>query len=667
MQRNAILSVAVVLVGLLTNLGVPSRAASAAPPWQNNGVGISDEVLAPWTPIAAKGDTIGVWGRTYRFGVLPLPASVVARDAEMLTDPISLVGTVGGKPLVWSGAACQLRESHPHLARLRATAESDALRCEAEIRVEYDGMVRCDLSLSPKSQKTTIERLVLEIPLDARHAAFLHTWPGQWGSTGNSAALPKDGYHGPFKPFVWLGDHQRGLCWFSESDQNFFPSKPDRVLEIERTDKRVMLRVQLITIPQTIDRPLKYTFGFQATPVKPAQPDAWDYRIVHMGGYGMDNGLLDRLAGCGVRTMCFHEHWTDIQNYTTTTHGPELDKLVAACHQRKIQLLPYFGYLMSNIAPEWDRYHDECLVYPRAGEYQRQPKQTAYIVCYRSHWRDFMAAGIDRVLTEHHVDGVYLDGTSEPWGCANQRHGCGYLRPDGSVGTTYPIFATRQMMKRIYTIVKHHNPVGQVNVHQSTCMTIPTLAFATSYWDGEQLQGLKRDSAALKVLPLDAFCAEFMGHNWGVPAELLWYADGPFRRVEAMSLGLLHDVPVRPVSMADVEVAARLWKTFEVFGRHEAAWLPYWANAHCVRTQPADVKVSLYNRPGKGLIAVVVNTGGRPCHAEVNFDLAALGQSAELTARDVLTDQPTAFTDGRLRLPLGPLEHAVVWLTNKNR
>ena len=113
------------------------------------------------------------------------------------------------------------------------------------------------------------------------------------------------------------------------------------------------------------------------------------------------------------------------------------------------------------------------------------------------------------------------------------------------------------MMKRIYTIVKHHNPAGQVNVHQSTCMTIPTLAFATSYWDGEQLQGLKRKASALEVLPLDAFCAEFMGHNWGVPAELLWYGSGPFRRVEAMSLGLLHDVPVRPGSMADVEVAGR--------------------------------------------------------------------------------------------------------------
>ena len=531
-------------------------------------------------------------------------------------------------------------------------------------RVEYDGMVRCDFSLHPKGGKVTIERLALEIPLAAEHALFLHTWPGSWGSVGNSTALPKAGCRGPFKPFVWLGDHQRGFCWFAESDRNFFNSKRDAVLEIERAD-RVLLRVQVITAPQTIDKPLDYTFGFQATPVKPAIPDAWDYRIVHMGGYGLDNATLDRLAACGVRTMCFHEHWTDIQNYPHTTHGAELDKLVAACHQRKIQLLLYFGYEMSNIAPEWDRYHEECLVQPRAGGYKRKPKQTAYIVCYRSHWQDFMAEGIDRVMTEHGVDGVYLDGTSEPWGCANLRHGCGYKRPNGSVGATYTFFATRQMMKRIYTIVKHHNPAGQVNVHQSTCMTIPTLAFATSYWDGEQLQGLKRGSSPLEVLPLDAFCAEFMGHNWGVPAELLWYGSGPFRRSEAMSLGLLHDVPVRPGSLEDVEVAGRLWKAFDAFGRHEAVWLPYWANARFVRTQPEGVKVSLYNRPGKGLMAVIVNMGGHACQAEASFDLAALQQPTDLTAHDVLTDKPLPFAAGRLQLPVGPLRHAVVWLKIK--
>ena len=87
-------------------------------------------------------------------------------------------------------------------------------------------------------------------------------------------------------------------------------------------------------------------------------------------------------------------------------------------------------------------------------------------------------------------------------------------------------------------------------------MVTPTLAFATSYWDGEHLQCLPRPKEPGTILPLDAFRCEFMGHNWGVPAELLHYPSGPLKRSEAMALAL-HDVPVRPGGMNDVEELAR--------------------------------------------------------------------------------------------------------------
>lgn len=681
MRRIVVLACGAVLAfGVWAESGEP--AGGDRPPWQGNRIGISDEVLPPWTPVEASGDKATVWGRTYRFGPLPLPVSVVTRGQEVLAAPVTLAGQIAGKAISWSGSPAVVAEVKPHQARFRASATAGPLRCEGEVQVEYDGMVRCDFRLVPQD-RVAIQSLALEIPLKAQHAQFLHTWPGRWGSAANSGAVASEGHRGPFKPFVWLGDHWRGLSWFAECDRNFFPESPDRVLDIRREGDVVRWRVVLVGKPQTIDKPLEYTFGFHATPVKPAQPDAWDWRIVHMGNYGLDQEvyapagagskadprkpgraklLLDHLAECGVRTICFHEHWSDIQNYPRASQPEALSRLATACHQRHIQLLLYFGYEMSNIAPEWPRYGEECLVAPRAGGYKRKPEQTAYIVCYRSHWQDFLAEGIDRTLAQHGVDGVYLDGTSEPWGCTNQRHGCGYRRPDGSIGPTYPFFATRQMMKRIYTIVKHRNPDGQVNVHQSTCMTIPTLAFATSYWDGEQLQSVGRKPSALALLPLDAFCAEFMGHNWGVPAELLWYGSGPFRREEAVSLALLHDVPVRPSGLVDLEHSRRLWRMFDALGRRQAQWIPYWQSAPVVKTKPAEVRVSLYHRPGRGVVAVLVNLGTEACQAEAVFDLQALGQSGRWTATDVLAEKPIALSDSRLRLPLGPLGHAVVWL-----
>ncbi len=658
---------ALAVSGLAAEPQAPTTADSRAapPPWAGSPAGKSDELLPPWTPVEVVGSTVKVWGRTYTFGALPFPRSVVTRDAEVLSAPVTLEGTSGGKPLAWKAGSCRIAESTPSRARLAIQAEGDPIRCEGTVLVEYDGMVRCDVRLVPTQADVPIDRLALVIPLRTPHAKYLHFWPGRWGSAYNSTALPQEGFRGPFKPFFWLGDEWRGLGWFVESDRNFVGNDPGSVIEVQRQDESVLWRINLIGAVQTVREPLEYTFGLQATPVKAARPDAWDYRICHMGNYGIEDrppGLLDQLAKHGVRTICFHEHWTDIQNYPKTTHGDKLRKLVAACHERGIQLLLYHGYEMSTIAPEWDQYHEECLVAPRAGGYKRKPEQTAYIVCYRSHWQDFLADGIDKLMDEYGIDGVYLDGTSEPWGCANRRHGCGYVRPDGSIAPTYPMFATREMMRRIYTIVKKHHANGQVNVHQSTCMVIPTLAFATSYWDGEQLQSVARPASPQDVLPLDAFRAEFMGHNWGVPAELLWYGSGPFKRVESMSVALLHDVPVRPSSMADVEIAGRMWRAFDELGRHEAVWLPYWENQAYVAASPAHVKVSLYNRPRKGAILVAANLAQEDCRAQIQLNLSALEQPSALTATDIVTGAPVPVTEGRLEVSLPSMHYAMIRL-----
>lgn len=637
--------------------------APAKPWWLGSRAGITDRLLPPWTPVEATDGQVNVWGRTYQFqGPLPMPTGVETRQKQVLAGPVALVGKAEGQEIRWTGGVCKLVESRPSAARLQGQADSAHLQCEGTITVEQDGMLRCDLVLRPKKAPVNLEELVLEMPMPAEHAKYFHFYPGRWGSSYNSRSLPPEGLKSEFKPFFWLGDEERGLSWFSESDRNFFHPKGVQPIQVVRRDGQTVLRVLLVSQAQKLQEPLEYTFGFQATPVKPDRPDAWDFRTVHMGGYNLDEAFLDRLVQAGVRTMCFHEHWTDIQAYPATTHGETLRRLAEGCKKRNIQLLLYLGYEMSTIAPEWPQWHEECLVAPRAGGYKRtyqpQPDQTAYIVCYRSVWQDFLAAHLEKLLKEYPISGVYLDGTANPWGCRNTKHGCGYKRPDGSIGTTYPIFSTRSMMKRIYTLVREHVPDGQVNVHQSTCMTIPTLAFATSYWDGEQLQSLKRPEKfeqVMEILPLDAFRAEFMGKNWGVPAELLHYASGPFKRSEAMAAALLHDVPVRPGSMQDLEELAKIWKLWEQLGRHEADWIPYWVEDARIKTNKPEIKVSLYNRPGRGLAAVVVNTSGQEVEAEVHLDLAGLGHPKPLRAKNVLTDAELPLAEGRLQVRLPSL------------
>ena len=344
--------------GTACEVWLPLAAKPAAPWWLGSRAGVSHEVLPPWTPVEAAGAAVKVWGRTYQFGTLPLPCEVVAREAKVLALPITLRGTADGHELTWSGPGCRLVESQPDAARLAGAAESGNLLCEGTATIEYDGMIRCDLRIGPKTGKVTLQRLALEMPLVTSHATYLHFWPGSWGSAFNSTGLPKEGYRGEFRPFFWLGDEWRGLAWFCESERNFFNGKGTNAIEIERSGERVVFRVNLVTVPQTIDHALDYTFGFQATPLKPTTPDVWDYRICHFGDYGIEDQpytppgekpttLLRHLARSGVRTVCFHEHWTDIQAYPATTHGKELKKLTDACRRENVQLLLYLGHEIS--------------------------------------------------------------------------------------------------------------------------------------------------------------------------------------------------------------------------------------------------------------------------------------------------------------------------------
>ncbi len=92
----------------------------------------------------------------------------------------------------------------------------------------------------------------------------------------------------------------------------------------------------------------------------------------------------------------------------------------------------------------------------------------------------------------------------------------------------------------------------------------------------------------------------------------------------------------------------------------EAKWSAYWGDDRRVKTSRPEIKVSLYNRPGHGLVAVVVNTSGQELPAEVIVDLAGLGHPRPLRARDVLTDAEVPFSDGRLRAVLPSLGFLIV-------
>ena len=150
-----------------------------------------------------------------------------------------------------------------------------------------------------------------------------------------------------------------------------------------------------------------------------------------------------------------------------------------------------------------------------------------------------------------------------------------------------------------------------------------------------------------------------MGQNWGVPADLLYYKLGEYRK--CCAIALLHDVPVRTEKLPDLELQSALWELREEFGCKEAEWLPYWDNPEYVTISPADCYVSLYRHAQNGVLAYVSNLSREGTVVEVALNTRGLGLPLQLSARDALTGEAVTVENGRMKLPLPSEGWQAIW------
>ncbi len=641
------------------------------PGWFESKAGASDDVLTPFTRLvmAKTGKSVSVspWGRTYTFGPGPFVSAIMSRDEPMLAGPISLsVATPeGGVSLQPAGP--KIRGESPARVALSQQATADAWRLTSLTEIEYDGLIRFDWSLRA-TKATQLTGLIFDIPLTPEHAKLIYTWEAV-----KSGALTED-YSSAFQPIVWLGDEERGLQWLCESSCNWLLDDTSKAIQVLRQDDVTLLRLTLVDREVSLDRgdELTYTFGFHATPSKPMTRTVWDERIVRNPWYGfsLDIGgkevdgkpALEHFRDKGSRAMLMLRMWDAFSYPLPLGHEGEFRSFVEQCHDHEMKVVPYVGgFLLSEVAPEAPAFIDEMKKVPTVPyPIDRLPgleSQMTHIVCQRSAWQDFLVDGIAHLIDDYDADGVYLDSTSIPWACDNPLHGCGATSFDGTKVATYPIFDVRETFKRIYTVVKSRKPDGIVDLHVYDAMHAGALAFSTSYWNGEQLG--RGPKVKVEGLPLDRFRTEFMGYNWGTPADLLYYVLGGTRQCQAIAF--LHDVPTRPEKLPDLDWLASVWDLREEFGVAESEWLPYWKNADHATVSPEGCYASFWLHPDNRALFIVSNLSAEKadCHIALN----GLQFADDASARDAITDAEIPFRDAVLTLSMPGQDWRFIWLT----
>lgn len=583
-------------------------------------------VPRPWTPMAVSDGKVSVWGRDYTFASNALPVSVTSLGRELLAGDVRVVCADGeGKPVAWTKHGSWVHRADDESVTVCGWSESPTVTVDAVTRIDFDGMMEVSLALvpGPKSSRSRITQAWLEIPLKPELVKYYQYYPFPWGKCENAGAVGQ-GKSWPFLASVWLGDEKMGFCWFCESERGFAAADEKRVVEVVPGRDETVLRIRFVD--REVELPQTWVFGLEATPIKPfdrtwnrnhvlhspqmgvgitiKRPEVWWTAQRAFPNGGVDEAIA-KAAAAGVKTVAFHEDWIPIQNNATSAQ-PDFKPIVDKCHRAGLKAIVYDGYELSPLDPEWGRHHGDWLAHDKDGKptsgWYRPPAQRDYRSCLASGYGEKWLSRVKKAYVDLGVDGYYLDGTICPWGCYNESHGCGWRDASGKLRPTYPVFAVRRVMRELYAFVDAKG--GVINAHQSGCTCPATLAFAHAYWDGEQL-ATETKLDIRRTLDLDAFRAEFMGRNHGVPCEFLCYpVPGRWSYDDALALTLVHDVFVRPCGFGNEAQFASLWKRLDDFGIVDAEWLPYWEKPLAV--SPDCVKASVYRKGGKRL-AVVSN------------------------------------------------------------
>lgn len=653
-------------------------------PWLGNRLGVSDEVLPPWTPIEAERGASGAalaltcWGRTYRVHGGGLFAGVDTRAQtgldhsakDLLAGPVRIEVVRDGAAHALEPAGLRDIDTAPHEARYRGELAGGGWRVRTRGRMVYDGYVHHRLTLEPEGEREAerrVDRIRLVIPLKPEHAGHLHAAAGDWFRNNvSSIALDGDGllWHsgrshgggveptteawarrmtaGDFKPYVWIGGPNRGLAFMADNDRGWVPDDlgeddPEKVhaIEIVRSGDRVELVLNLVARPFTFTGPREIAFSLQATPIRPLRSDA-RARLASLSlgtafpgydknGWSWYGSQFQGVIG-GHGSTPYPLHWDrnidgDKRKWWAKRGTPFTP------YQSQLNPMSFGEVDDPRMAPGLQAGNVYPYLFPHiaAGCLEHGNLSIARPDLEYRLWN--YAAWIEHA----NLEGMYFDQT-EPILGANPVAGAGYAldlpdRPDlhGRIQPGYQLTNVREFYRRLRTLF-YENGVEHPHIwlHTTDHNNVSAFAFAGAFLQGERSPYISRNLPADRKYAPQRMQAVGNPAKWGFTSQ--W-------------LTMLNRVPQNKIPPVFRSAAGTFWLhgAGPQFG-HTFSWapldperpmtfLPYWdpdVAAH-LGADRADVAVSAYRQRDK-LMLFAYNRGDEAAEGvELRVDLESLG------------------------------------------
>lgn len=290
-------------------------------PWEKTSLGKDAVVFPPFREITLESNTLSLLGRDYSIGGNGLPAAITSQGKAMLGGPIRLEARADGKilPIEFgppeislipgkkfpesfdqymfqaTSPIPELEPTEGYQAEVSSTGRMDGLQVKVAGRMEFEGLYRVDLTLDA-SKPVAVDAFDLVIPLNNAFNTMKFTRnygldgsgavPDGDGVLFSSAEMPKlTGVFNTFVPSVYVGDYFTGLWWMAESDEHWISNDEEALIQLERVDGQLQLRVRFVAIPAELEGERTLSFALMASPtaLRPA-----DYRRMEWGFEGKE-------------------------------------------------------------------------------------------------------------------------------------------------------------------------------------------------------------------------------------------------------------------------------------------------------------------------------------------------------------------------------------------
>ncbi|MCG3147172.1 MAG: hypothetical protein PCFJNLEI_00609 [Verrucomicrobiae bacterium] len=447
------------------------------PVWWQNELGKNRPVPKPWTPVQVAGPAATVWSGTVQLAPGGLPVW------ETLAGPPQLRAKIAGQDEVLTGTAGTFGAD----ATWTNTLTGGGVSATVTGSVEYDGLIKCAVTLN---EPTKLEALTLDFPLKPEMAAQLivngggHKFRASWNvqMVGEKPGLHwnsrtgrpghKGVAFGNFCPIVWLGNDERGVCFFGENDQGWTPNGNVAAQEVIRTNDTVVYRMNIISQPVTNNAPRTFTFYVQPTPTKPL-PEGW--RGYNRGGFNGSNAVYEAIDAFVSPTLTIPSNTSYHAGITFKLEPTDCES--AAFNAKAIRAK--FGKsnpVIFYIDASWPQ------LGPSMGEYREGLFWTGRLTWSRE-VEDYMVWVINEYLRRGIIDGIYIDDTS--LGSTRALYSTAYVMPNGATQPGFSTMGFRRFLQRVWVLFEQYGKQPHIVPHMTYCFEIPALSFASAVVNGE--------------------------------------------------------------------------------------------------------------------------------------------------------------------------------------